>query len=196
MEKRKSGPACQLVAFCLAAVMPAWGAGSGSERLAFPLEEVSGFDVADVGHTCACRSEPEPNVAYPAFTSAKPLYGVMCVDMEFANLRSGTPYHFALDESGGTGTGYDRLYLDHNRDGRLSDEAPIAPLRERPIPRRALPGRLGDNRVRRGRMVPAEGFVLRVVARQGENPAHRAAGSVRHAPAQRRPGDLDDHGYL
>ena len=108
------------------------GGESSSERLVFPLEEVSGFDVVDLGHTCGCRSDPEPNVVYPAFSSDKPLYGVMSVDMEFANPRSGTPYQFALDESGGTGTGYDRLYLDLNRNGRLSDETPLAPLRELP----------------------------------------------------------------
>ena len=49
-----------------------------------------------------------------------------------ATWNSGTPYPYAIDESGGTGAGYDRFYLDLNRDGRLSDEAPIAPLRELP----------------------------------------------------------------
>jgi hypothetical protein len=110
----------------------ALGGESNPERCAFSLEEVPGFDDLNLGHTCGCRSEPEPNVVYPAFSSGKPLYGVMPVDMEFANPRSGTPYQFALDESGGTGTGYDRLYLDRNRDGRLSDEVPITPLRELP----------------------------------------------------------------
>ena len=98
----------------------------------FDLEEVSGLDIVDLGHTCPCRNDPDPNVVYPAFSSGKPLYGVMHVDMEFGTWRPGTAYPFALDESGGTGTGYDRLYIDLNRDGRLSDETPVTPLRELP----------------------------------------------------------------
>jgi len=35
-----------------------------------------------------------------------------------------------LDESGGTGTGYDRLYVDTDADGDLSDEQPVATLGE------------------------------------------------------------------
>jgi hypothetical protein len=108
------------------------GGENRSERLEFPLEEVPNFDHWDIGHTCDCASEPAPNVVYPAFSSGKPLYGRIRVDMELDDPHSGTLYHFALDESGGTGAGYDRLYVDLNRDGRLSDEAPIAPLRDLP----------------------------------------------------------------
>lgn len=108
------------------------GAENGSDRLSFSLEEVSGFDVVDLGSTCLCRNEPDPNVTYPAFCSAKPLYGVIHVDGGFATAGTGTPYPFAIDESSGTDSGYDRLYLDLNRDGRLSDETPIEPLRELP----------------------------------------------------------------
>jgi hypothetical protein len=52
--------------------------------------------------------------------------------MEPGNQRSGTAYHFALDESGGTGAGYDRLYLDLDRDGNLVDESPLTPLADPP----------------------------------------------------------------
>jgi len=84
------------------------------------------------GHPCGCLEEPEPNVAYPAFNSEKPLYGVMWVDSEFGNLQSGTPYHFALDESGGTGTGHDRLYIDLDGDRDLSNASPVMPMRDVP----------------------------------------------------------------
>ena len=47
------------------------GGESRSERLVFPLEEVSGFDVVDLGHTCVCRNDSEPNVVYPAFTISR-----------------------------------------------------------------------------------------------------------------------------
>jgi len=121
-----------LAACCLALTPAAFGVQGDPLRREFPLEEVSGFDTVDFGHVCGCQSDPEPNVVYPAFSSGKPLYGVMPLDAEFNNLRSGTPYHFAIDESGGTGAGYDRLYIDLNRDGRLLDETPIASLRELP----------------------------------------------------------------
>lgn len=98
----------------------------------FPLEEVSALDIADSGHSCGCGNSPDPNVVYPVFSSAKPLYGVIRVDMDVQTVRSGTAYAFAIDESGGTGAGYDRLYVDLNRNGRLSDDAPIASSRESP----------------------------------------------------------------
>lgn len=108
------------------------GAEDGSDRRSFPLEEVSGFDVVDLGSTCLCKDEADPNVTYPAFSSGKPLYGTIYVDGEFATAYAGTPYPFAIDESAGTDGGYDRLYIDLNRDGRLSDETPIEPLPELP----------------------------------------------------------------
>jgi len=108
------------------------GAQDGSDKRSFPLEEVSGFDVVDLGSTCLCRNEPDPNVTYPAFSSGKPLYGTIYVDGDFATSDVGTAYPFVLDESAGTDGGYDRLYIDLNRDGRLSEETPIEPLRELP----------------------------------------------------------------
>jgi len=44
------------------------------------------------------------------------------VDRDLGVPLSGTPYRFALDESGGTGSGYDRLYLDLNRDGQMAED--------------------------------------------------------------------------
>ncbi len=108
------------------------GAEDGSDRRSFPLREVSGVEVVDLGSTSLCRNEPDPNVAYPAFVSGKPLYGVIYVDGKFGTADAGTAYPFAIDESSGTDSGYDRLYIDLNRDGRLSDETPIEPLRELP----------------------------------------------------------------
>jgi hypothetical protein len=123
---------CRIAVLYLAVVTTAWGAESGSEKLVFPLEEVPNFDNWDMGHHCVCQSEPESNVVYPAFSSGQPFYGQIRVDMELDDPHSGTVCHFALDESGGTGAGYDRLYVDLNHDGRLSDEVPVRPLRELP----------------------------------------------------------------
>jgi hypothetical protein len=124
----------QRAVFCLVAVMTVttFGATDDSARLVFPLEEMPNFDNWDMGHNCDCRREPTPNVVYPAFSSVRPLHGEIRVDMELDDPDSGTLYHFALDESGGTGTGYNRLYIDLNGDGRLSDETPVTPLRELP----------------------------------------------------------------
>ncbi len=120
-----------LAALCLISVATAPGRAAGAEKRAFSLEKVPGLS-EDHGHRCSCENEPDPNVVYPAFSSAKPLYGVIRVDMEWGNQQSGTPYHLAVDESGGTGTGYNRLYVDLNHDGRLSDESPLGPLQDRP----------------------------------------------------------------
>jgi len=116
----------------LTAGATAWGAAEDLARREFPLEEVSAFDVADYGQSCSCRNEPDPNVTYPAFASTKSLYGTMVMGAEFDSPRSGTAYPFAVDESGGTGAGYDRLYVDLNRDGRLGDQPAILPLQELP----------------------------------------------------------------
>lgn len=116
---------------CLALAAGAWGAQDDLERRVFPLEEVSGLDERS-GHFCACSEQADPNMTYPAFSSGKPLYGLMRVDMEFGEEQSGTPYRFAIDESGGIGAGYDRLYVDLNLDGSLADESPVLPLQKPP----------------------------------------------------------------
>lgn len=98
---------------------------------AFALREVSGFGVGYGGHF-ACQSEPDPNTIYPSFSSTKPLYGEVRIDMEFGSGQSGVPYRFAMDESGGTDAGYDRLYLDLDRDGKLAEEKPLEPMKDPP----------------------------------------------------------------
>ncbi len=121
---------CWCAGLCLTLGVVARGAQDSSQKRVFLLEETSGL--GDGGHPCVCSEEADPNVAYPAFSSDKPLYGLIRVDMEFAEQQSGTPYRFALDESGGTGTGHDRLYVDLNLNGSLADENPVAPLQEPP----------------------------------------------------------------
>ncbi len=119
------------VVCCLISVALVSGGQTTGEASVFALEETSGFGLSG-GHTCLCSDQAEPKVLYPPFSSAKPLYGVMRVDMEPGNQRSGTAYCFALDESGGTGAGYDCLYLDLDRDGNLATESPLTPLANPP----------------------------------------------------------------
>lgn len=110
----------------------------GSGELVFELEEVSVFDVNKVsvrftsGHRIACELKADPNVKYPAFKSDKPLYGLVRFDMESGEEHSGTPYHFAIDESEGAERGYDRLYFDLNRDLDLTNDVPLASLENPP----------------------------------------------------------------
>jgi hypothetical protein len=117
------------IAAGLFAVFGGNGASGGST--AFALREVSGLGVGHGGHF-PCRSEPDPNTIYPSFSSTKPLYGEVRIDMEFGSGQSGVPYRFAMDESGGTDAGYDRLYLDLDRDGDLAEEKPLEPMKDPP----------------------------------------------------------------
>ncbi len=121
---------CWFAGLCLTLAAVAWGAQEDSEKRVFPLEETPALD--DRGHLCVCSEQADANVAYPAFSSSRPLYGLIRVDMELGEEQSGTPYRFALDESGGTGTGYDRLYVDLNLNASLADESPVTALKDPP----------------------------------------------------------------
>jgi len=118
---------------CLAASVSATLGATAVDRetTVFELREESGFGVG-YGHPCPCEDKADPNATYPAFSSAKPLYGFARIDMQFANDRTGVLCRFAIDESDGTGSGYDRMYIDLDRDGDLAEETPVQPTQERP----------------------------------------------------------------
>jgi len=91
------------------------------------LREVSaldrGRDRFQGGQLCVCRNAPFGEVkAYPEFVSGKPLFGWIPFDTKGhkpgsgRHSYSGMRYYFAVDESKGTGRGYDRLYFDANHD--------------------------------------------------------------------------------
>ena len=108
--------------------------------MAFSLKEISAFDLPEqvrgwltVGQAATCYAEPNEQVRkYPAFHSSRPLYGSVRVGAGRDQLRPGIVYHFALDESQGTGQGYDQLYLDTNRNHDLTDDVPLSPLKKVP----------------------------------------------------------------
>lgn len=111
----------------------------GAQEQSFQMEEFPPLEyegnakymLQSVLSSRRCESTPSEDIkAYPQFTSSKPLYGK--VRFYSGTLFPMIAYSFALDESQGTGKGYDRLYFDANRDFDLSNDpvvkkAPQAP---------------------------------------------------------------------
>jgi len=133
---------CGLAGLALAQALPAADAVPG-ERV-FKFRETSAFSSSDYeslrgisdwvqGQSADCQEQPCPAVkAYPEFASKKPIYGSIRFDERADEKESGTLYYFAIDESQGTGKGYDRLYFDSNRDLDLRNEAVLKPWRDHP----------------------------------------------------------------
>jgi len=109
-----------------------------TKQFVFNLDEVSVFDVGEVfrdflrGQSTFCNSRPRKPVKYPAFKSRKPLYAADRFAGASVGSRTPSKYHFAIDESAGTGKGYDRLYFDHNCDLDLTNDTPLASLQDPP----------------------------------------------------------------
>jgi hypothetical protein len=102
----------------------------------FPLREVSAFEEGGSAFTQGqqgpCQDKPFPEVkAYPHFTSQKPVYGSVLFHERKGATNSSLYVYFAVDESQGTGKGYDRLYIDRNRDLDLRNDPVLKPTSER-----------------------------------------------------------------
>jgi hypothetical protein len=116
---------------CLAAWVFA-PAAIAAERAEYPLKEVSAFSVKGEAQPTLVMGQREEIsttadaavVKYPAFESTEPLYGTFKVGRDYLNAEAGVAYRFALDESKGSGKGYDKLYIDLNRDLDLTNDAP------------------------------------------------------------------------
>ncbi|MCP4611091.1 MAG: hypothetical protein GY845_20470 [Planctomycetes bacterium] len=128
-----------LILLCLSAAT-AFGEKEKTEQLEFNLEEISAFSIDEKllhdfvrGKVSACVEQAEAEIeAYPDFKSDKPLYGSIWFTGEYGNKYSGIQYYFAIDESAGTGKGYDRLYFDLNRDLDLTNDKLCKPLQNPP----------------------------------------------------------------
>ncbi len=109
--------------FCLWLVL---GVGTSGAEQTFALKEVSAFEQGDDltrGQAAMCQDKPFSEVkSYPEFKSKKPVYGFVRFAEERDKPNSGLLFHFALDESKGTGTTYDLLYLDQNQDMDLKND--------------------------------------------------------------------------
>jgi len=108
-------------------------------QLAFDLDEISVFDLSDEvsrdffrGQMTLCNDQPDrarPG-RYPRFESDKPLYGSVRFAGKPVEHSSPSTYYLAIDESAGTGKGYDRLYFDRNCDLDLTNDKPLMPLKD------------------------------------------------------------------
>ncbi len=117
----------------------AGSAGEAAKDTVFKLREKSVFDVNDAdfirGQRGECQEKPFADVkAYPAFKSAKPIYGSVRFAAPYneTNASVGMLFYFAADESGGTAKGYDRLYFDLNRDLDLRNDPVLKPHKSPP----------------------------------------------------------------
>ncbi len=111
---------------------PVPAAAQGGEEAVFKLREVSVFDQGDDrflrGQAALCQDQPFSEVkSYPVLVSRKPIYGSVRFAADYGQTNGGRLFYFAMDESQGTGRGYDRLYLDLNRDLDLRNDPVVKP---------------------------------------------------------------------
>ena len=134
--KRIASLAGWLPAVGLAAVVQA--AEEPDDVRVVKLTEVSAFEVERYspltrGQGGTCDLEPSEKVkAYPSCKSAQPLYG----EIDFGPAAGGLRL-YVIDESGGTGSGHDRLIIDLNQDLDLTNDSPLGPHPEPPEEERA-----------------------------------------------------------
>lgn len=110
----------------LAALVGAWvWLGGEAGRTEFPMKEVPiPDDVSTAIMYQGLHPKPFAEVKrYPQFTSARPGFGEFTIENAGSPGQEGT-YYFAVDEAGGTGVGYDTVYLDANGDLDLTDDKP------------------------------------------------------------------------
>jgi len=83
-----------------------------------PLADMDALTRQSASYQCDTHA-PRDRKKYPKLVSSAPLYGLFS-----ANGRDNRPY--VIDESRGTGTGYDALYADANGNEDLTDEKPVS----------------------------------------------------------------------
>ncbi len=98
----------------------------------FKLREIPVFDSGEQnflrGQSAPCGRIASREVKlYPEFKSEKPIYGSVRFGSRAPGSASGPLFYFAIDESNGTGKGYDRLYFDLNRDLDLRNDPILKP---------------------------------------------------------------------
>jgi hypothetical protein len=127
---------CKLLV-CFFLIVLVFGCKQKDGETVSKLREVSAFNLGEQsfirGQVCICSKEPYSDIQkYPVFRSDKPLYGSIRFAQEPGKENSGIDYYFALDESKGTGNGYDMLYFDINYDLDLTNDTQKTPLKKQP----------------------------------------------------------------
>jgi hypothetical protein len=115
--------ACGLVIVAAVSLMTMGASG----KTEVPMKEVPipAFQYSLNSWRLDCGATPSAEVKkYPQFKSAKPLYGEFFPKASDRQAAPGRGYFFAIDESKGTGSGYDAFYLDANHDLDLTDDPP------------------------------------------------------------------------
>jgi hypothetical protein len=91
------------------------------------------------GQYARCSHQPDKRVkAWPALKSARPWCGSIRFDHRAGKPESGRLFYFAVDESGGTGTGYDALYFDANEDLDLTNDSVVSVMKDPPARAKAM----------------------------------------------------------
>jgi hypothetical protein len=126
-----------LALLCLSMAASLFAATGGEKEETVKLREVSVFEQGQdaflAGQSGTCNEKPNSEVkAYPKFRSAKPIYGSVKFGGKRDDPATGRTYYYALDESEGTGKGYDRLYFDLNRDLDLRNDPILKPQSHAP----------------------------------------------------------------
>jgi len=118
----------------------------------FDLTEISvlAVDAAKAELPSGTYAQPsrKPDEAvrrYPALRSRKPLFGKFTLRIDSQGPQQKQRHRFVIDESAGTGTGYDRMYLDVNGDLDLTNDEALPVLADPPNP--AMSGWLGIEKV-------------------------------------------------
>lgn len=119
------------------AVLARLRAASPTGERVFTLREVSAFEAGENEFVRGQNGETQTNQykevkAYPPFASSKPIYGLVRLGVDYRVQGSGTICYFAIDESKGTGKGYDRFYFDSNHDLDLCNDTVVKPLENPP----------------------------------------------------------------
>ena len=104
-----------------------------AKQLEFELKEASVFELGEEirsdfvrGQYAQCQEERLGQIkAYPAFKSNKPLFGEVYFSGKNVKGDSQSRYCFTIDESAGTGKGYDTLYFDQDGDLDLTNDTKL-----------------------------------------------------------------------
>ncbi|HLA83873.1 MAG TPA: hypothetical protein VJL29_03685 [Thermoguttaceae bacterium] len=128
-------------------MQPAAETPSAEQDAVFDLEAFNVLEIKDqneninfrLGQREGCGHEPDKKVKnYPDLKSKKPWYGSIRLGRDPFKQDSGRLFHFVIDESEGTGKGYDLLFFDADGDLDLTNDPVLRPMKD-PPPGAAIP---------------------------------------------------------